>query len=529
MAVNRLPGSDTGSAERDRVDVRRYFAALRRNRWLIAAIVAALTGAVLALSLVLPKTYEAAATVGLVDTGTSIIGGESDPESVRRRLATLETILTSTEVLERSAAELGGGEDADSVENAISASVDPEANLIEVAASADTAERAAEITNTVADNFLVVQAELQVRGLRDAERGLEGELEQLQGDLAATEQIAAINEQLNSLRVQIGRAGKDLQTVEVASPPDEVASPRPLRNAVLALFASLFLGGLVALARDQLRPSISEPRELSRMFGRPVLSAVPYLSRRKSRSRQAVTAVEHEAYQNLRASVQLQMPPTEGEARVLLVTSAVHAEGKTTVTARLGRALAQAGHKTLLISADLRWPNLHSIFELPLTPGLTDVLALIERSGINDYVLPSTVHSIALPSAAHGPDSELHVLTSGSKPSDPARLLAGEAMRTLTDHATRLGYRYILIDAPPTLGIADVQGMAHLADRVVVVARLDRITIEHVLDMQELIERLGLNLLGLVVIGARVDVSPYYLTERPAILSGESERARSES
>lgn len=342
--------------------------------------------------------------------------------------------------------------------------------------------------------------------------------EELRGQAQSGGEIQAINDRINDLRVQEASAGSDLQLAEEATPPDSPASPRPLRNAVLAFFASLFLAILFSLGRDQLRPVINSPRDLSRLFGRPVIGAVPYLPRRLSRSRRAISAVEHEAYQNLRSAVQIALPPRRERAHLVLVTSAVHAEGKTTVTSRLGRGLAQAGHRTLLISSDLRWPGLQDQFDLPLVPGLTDALRLIERSGNPDYVVQATIHSIPVEGGGQGSGSNLDVLTSGTKPSDPARMLASEAMRSLVDRATRLDYSYVLLDAPPALGLADVQGLSALTDQAIIVARLDRVTFDQAVEMQELIERFNLDPLGLVVIGAKVDVSPYYLADRPPVI-----------
>ncbi len=504
----------------ERIDARRYLGALNRDRRLIAAIVVVVTLGVLIVSLLLPKTYEATTTI-VLDVDSSVFG-PPDAESTQRRLATIESLLASTQVLSE-AADRVGEEDSAALESKVDSQVDEQANLIDVTASDGDPKQAAAIANSVARSFIDVQQELERERLRAARDDLAAEADQLRLEPGSSGEIGAINDRINDLRVQEASAGSDLQIAETALPPDSPASPRPLRNTVLAFFASLFLATLLSLGRDQLRPVIGSPRELSRLFGRPVLSAVPYLPRGLSRSRRAINAVEHEAYQNLRSAIQLALPPRPDVAHVILVSSAVHAEGKTTVTTRLGRALADAGEKTLLISADLRWPGLHSQLGLPLEPGLTDALKLVERSGMSDYILPATTHKVP----THG--SGLEVLSSGTKPRDPARLLASDAMRALVDHAAQLDYSYILLDAPPMLGLGDVLGLAELSDRMLVVARLDRVTLSQAVDMQELIERLELDPLGLVVIGAKVDLSPYYLAERPPISTEGQRRPRRSS
>jgi capsular exopolysaccharide synthesis family protein len=519
MAFDRFDGGGSGAAE-DRVDVRRYLAALRRDRRWIAAVVIAVTAAVFALSLVLPKSYQATATI-VLDVQSGVFG-PPDAESTQRRLATIESLLSSTEVLTEAAEEVGGGETAESLETKVDSSVDELTNLIDVSGTDGDPDTAAAIANAVAQSFLDVQQGLERERLNDAADSLAREAAELSGPGSAGE-IDAINDRINDLRVQAASAGSDLQLAERALPPTDPVSPRPLRNSVLAFFAALFITILISLGRDQLRPVIGSPRELSGMFGSPVLSSVPYVPKRFSRSRRAIAAIEHEAYENLRSAVQMTMPPRADRGQVILVTSAVHAEGKTTVVGRLGRGLARAGHRTLIISADLRWPSLHQQLGLPLAPGLTDALKLAERSGMSDYILPATTHDVRVDRAGSGLESDLHVLTSGTKPHDPARLLASDAMRALVEQAT-LEYTYVLLDAPPVIGLADVQGLAALTDHVIFVAKLDRVTIDQAIDARELLERFGLDPAGLVVIGAKVDVSPYYVSERPPIAAEPASR-----
>jgi Mrp family chromosome partitioning ATPase len=123
--------------------------------------------------------------------------------------------------------------------------------------------------------------------------------------------------------------------------------------------------------------------------------------------------------------VRFSLPAEEGP-HVLLITSGLHAEGKSTVTARLGRALAQAGHPTLLISADLRWPTLHDIMGVPEEPGLTELLEEASERP-RGRALQRMLNAAIVP-LEQGRRGDLDVLPSGSKPTDPARLLAGEGL-----------------------------------------------------------------------------------------------------
>jgi Mrp family chromosome partitioning ATPase len=201
------------------------------------------------------------------------------------------------------------------------------------------------------------------------------------------------------------------------------------------------------------------------------------------------------------------------------MTGALHAEGKTTATARLGRALAQGGNRVLLVSADLRVPRLHDMFNLPIGFGLADILAVLDWDSdpLDDPLLDQAIHQVIAPIDGQARGGELDVITSGTKAKDPGRLIAGPAMRSFLERVRTLDYDYILVDAPPLLGIADSQALARHVDEILLVNRLDRLTLERVEELRDVIDRLGLRPIGIVVIGSRGEISPYYMQRRPLI------------
>ena len=501
--------SRSSAQDEPTVDVRRYIGALQRNRGLIAATVLGITLVVLLLSLILPKKYEATARI-VLDPDTSLFSSP-DATSTQRELATIQKLVTSTAVEAVAAEKVDNGETQDSIDEAVDSSVSQTANLINVSATDSDPDRAAEIANAVSAAFLATQRELARARLDAAIASIQQAIAQVQGTPDAADQIGALQQRLSDLNVQRAGAGTDLHLAERAEAPTTPSSPRPVRNTILAFFAALFIGILLALARDQMRPGVSNPREMARLLGVNLLAGIPYVGRGIRRNQEVASAIEHESYETLRASIQLALPPVGQQ--VILITSAVHAEGKTTVSARLGRLLAEAGHRTLVISGDLRWPELHELFGLPQRPGLTDVLQLIERAGVSEQLLPATAHAVRVKGSTPE-SSNLHVLTSGTLVPDPARLLSSGAAHELFRHVRTYDYRYILVDAPPVLGIADVQGLIPEMDKVLVVARLDRLTADKAVETREVLERSGADMLGVVVIGARVDVSPYYISER---------------
>jgi capsular exopolysaccharide synthesis family protein len=479
------------------VETGRYLDALGRSKLLIAVIVLPLTAAVLLVSMSLPETYRATAKI--------VVEGATDPlesrdvASIERRLATIKALLTTRETLRRARKRVRG-ETALTLRDKVHVSVDPTANIINVVATEDSAPRAARIANAVATTFVGGRRraeQLRLNRARAAFRKALADLEGKRGLQVATER-ASIRERLTDLNVGAASTGSELAIAEVAQPPTDPYSPRPLRNTLFAFFASAFLAALVVLARAQLKPRISGSRELSRLMDLPVLSEVPYVRRRLGHRVHTLSAAEYEAYQTLHAAIRRELPATN--QRVLLVTSALHSEGKTEVTAALGLVLSQAGQRTWLVSADMRWPRLHELFDVAQTPGLADVLTGA-RNGGSAGILEL--------SAARTGSGRLHVLASGSTPPDPAQLLAGDALDSFFDQMRRSDYDYVLIDGPPLLGLVDSQVLAQRVDGVLLVCRPDQLTPEAAVATRELLDRLDVDALGLAIIGSRGSMHVY--------------------
>jgi Mrp family chromosome partitioning ATPase len=152
---------------------------------------------------------------------------------------------------------------------------------------------------------------------------------------------------------------------------------------------------------------------------------------------------------------------------------------------------------------------------VPAEPGLAELLA---RIGDVD---PDTARSLVtrdIRSVAGQRRGALDVLPSGKKPGDPATLLGDASLDVVFDALSELDYTYVIVDAPPLLGIADTQALARGCTSLVFVARLDRVSLENVADARDTLDRIDLPSVGMVVIGARSEASPYYLRGRvPAL------------
>jgi polysaccharide biosynthesis transport protein len=478
------------------IEVRRSLDAIRRARWMIIAFVVATTAVVVGISLYVPKTYRA--TSQLIYEPASSIFASQDPGTVQRNLETFQRLLTTRSVL-ASAAERVPGETAESLKGEVTASVDQSADIISIAALASKPELSARIANATAAAFVAQHKRDARRQLEAAQAALEMQLRAAGARGASPEELNAIRQQLANISTELATAGSDLSTVP-AEVPDAPYTPRPVRNGVLAFFAALFLGIIAALARDRLTPRVGSPREVSRVLGLPLLVGLPFVRRRFGRRRKLLRAVANEAYQTLQASVRFYLPPTKQQ--VILVTSSVEGEGKTSAAAGLARALARVGQKTLLISGDLRFPTLHELFKTPLSPGLSDILVAASSNGARPNALSLAIDE-SVQIVVGGVGDNLHVIASGTRVPDPSKLLFSEALSAFFAAIQKRDYRYVIVDGPPLLGIADSHALAQSVDSVIVVSRLGLATIEDLTELRDTLERLEVHTLGVVVVGSR--------------------------
>lgn len=490
-----------GGSSAEAVDTRRYLAAIRRDLPLIGAIALGLTVFAVALSLVLPKTYSATATVGF-DLNQATAG---DAVAQERNIETQKLLVTQTLVLTAAAQDLQKkGIDVDPETLRVATVAEPVfgANLLDITSIDEDASRAAAYANAVAQSYVDIKQGTQDSAIKSRIAALERSI-----DNADSEQTKdALQAQVDDLYAQLATQVDQVTFARSAVVPGAPESPKPLRNGVLALFVGLFLGILIALLRDQLRPRFGSQRELAQFLEVPLIATIPELGRRGGvRATPQTMRIEQEAYQSLSAAIRLALPP--GQPHVFMLTSSIHAEGKTTVATRLARLLAGSNHRTLLVSADLRWPRLDALLHVDGKPGLSDLLAAESNGGAS----LDQIRSAIIPGNGRDRTSgAADVLASGNVTSDAARLLSSGGIEPLFAKLRQLGYSYVIVDTPPILGLADAKVIARGCDNVVVVGRLERISVNAALDLRDELGRVQVPTLGLVVIGGSTDASPYY-------------------
>ncbi|TWT47265.1 polysaccharide biosynthesis tyrosine autokinase [Botrimarina hoheduenensis] len=271
--------------------------------------------------------------------------------------------------------------------------------------------------------------------------------------------------------------------------PAETSSARNL----LARAAISSIGGLGALMLTCLGIGFMEfnnrrldgPEQVDEGLGIRVIGTLPSLSGRKALNpRHPVVAQLSESIDSVRTA--LMHESTKKARRLVMVTSATTGEGRTTVASQLAASLARAGRRTLLVDGDLRRPILHTLFNLPLEDGLSEVLRA--EADATDVARP--VEST----------EGLWVVTAGYCDTDAVKALATDQAEPIFKQL-RDSYDFVIIDGPPVLGLSDSLLFGQHCDGVILSVLKDFSNVPKVNQAADLLRSVGVRLIGSVVNG----------------------------
>jgi len=411
------------------VTIQDYLRVLR-ERWIIivSIVLVAMIGAGAAWSL-RPPEYTAKLTMYVsaqaTDTANAAYQGSLLSE---QRVSSYVRLVGSTWVSRAVIRDLGLVGTPEAVAGQVSASSAPDSVLIDVAVVGRSPEEAAAVADSVGRVFVELVAEL--------------ERPSAPGDVPP---IA-------------------VRVVEPATVPTRPSSLGLPVTLVLGLLGGAAVGLGLALARNAMDTSIKSVEQLHNAAGAPNLGTIAYDGKIP---KQPLTAHEDpqspraEAFRQLRTN--LQYIDVDNPRKIIVVTSALPGEGKTTSVCNLAIAMAAAGSRVLVVEADLRGPKVADLLGLDRSAGLTDILAGRLRS-----------QQVIQPWAG-----SFDVLASGPLPPNPSELLASRQMGALLGEL-RDRYDMVLVDSPPLIPVTDAAAMAPATDGAILVCRFKKTTREQV-------------------------------------------------
>jgi succinoglycan biosynthesis transport protein ExoP len=318
-------------------------------------------------------------------------------------------------------------------------------------------------------------------------------------------------EKLKEAGVTAGLRSNNIRTVDRARVPTAPAEPNIPRNLSFALALGLTTGIGLAFLLEGIDNTVRTPEQAQAISALPSLGMIPLGSksgmestRQKlsvASSKEAVELVTQsrpqsqmaESYRALRTS--LLLTSVGAPPKVILVTSALPQEGKTTTSINCAIVLAQKGSRVLLIDADLRRPGIHKTLGMGPRTGLSNVLtgsATLSQAVVRSGLLPT-----------------LFVLPAGTPPPNPAELLASSNMKDVLAEL-REQYDHIVVDTPPTLSVTDAVVMSTRADAVVLVIRSGQTTKQALRRARDILMQVNAKVSGVLLNAVDLSSPDYY-------------------
>ncbi len=253
----------------------------------------------------------------------------------------------------------------------------------------------------------------------------------------------------------------NITVVDPGRVPSKPKKPNVPLYLAIALVIGLFTGAGVCLLIDAVDDKIQGVEDLEYLHDLPLLGIMPFAKQRKGfKALEAVASPASdftEAVRGLRTS--LMLSKSGAPPKVVLITSAISGEGKSTLAKSLAVLLAKQGRRVLLVEADMRRPRMRLDLESARQGGLSEILASKDEAGawLEGAMTLDDV-------------SNLVILPAGPVPPDPAELLDSARMRLLVE-AWRVQFDLVLLDGPPVLPVTDAVALAGMADTTIMVAR----------------------------------------------------------
>jgi capsular exopolysaccharide synthesis family protein len=397
------------------------FARLLRARWLIVCVTVAVgLGGAVAITLLTTPLYEASTRL-FVSTTSSGAASEiyQGNLSAQQRVLSYTKLLMGETLAQRTVDKLHLDMSAEALRKRVKANSPPDTVLIDVSVLDPSPVRARDIADALSDEFVGMVSELETPP---------------EGD----------------------RPDARVVVEQHASLPTNAVIPRTTRNLIVGLALGVLMGIGLAVLRDRLDNTVKNRPILEEVTGAGLVATIP-LDRERRKHPAIIFASDRsaiaESFRELRTN--LQFLEVDDPPRVLVVTSSLPAEGKSTTAINLALALAEAEHNVVLVDGDMRRPKLDTYLDLIGSVGFSTVLT--SRASLHE-VLQKTRFP------------RLTVLTSGTIPPNPSELLGSMAAHKVLNEL-RAAFDFVIVDSSPLLAATDTAVLAAASDGVLMIAR----------------------------------------------------------
>jgi capsular exopolysaccharide synthesis family protein len=301
-----------------------------------------------------------------------------------------------------------------------------------------------------------------------------------------------ILQRLKETGISANMTTSTIQIMEKGEVPRKPFKPDKQKNLLFALLIGLAGGIGLAFFADYLDNTLKSPEDVEKELFLPSLGIVPKVALKdvvESRGKALMVSLDDksssllEAYRSITTYIQFSSPVRP--PKVIALSSARRDEGKSTTCINLAITQSSSYGRTVIIDADMRKPQLHKIFSLDNSSGLSSYLTGQVDFGADGLVQPTSIPN-------------LDVITAGVIPPNPSELLSSYRMKELIDHLSPL-YSFILIDTPPILGLSDSLILSTIADGLILVVKAGSTPKDSVNQAKRLLRGVNASILGVVL------------------------------
>ena len=338
-------------------------------------------------------------------------------------------------------------------------------------------------------NGIIKKKKNELRSLPEQEK----QLASLTRDFMVNEKIYAyLLEKRAETAIVESSAISNTRMINIALVPELPSRPKRILIIISGFILGIIIGILLAAARSFFNNTIKTTNDIESLTTLPIYGILPALKEKvlKLEVLKDPKSPFAESYRSLRTN--LQFAQKENQANIILVTSTIAGEGKSTTVANLGAIFQMANYRSIVINLDLRKPTLHHYFNVDNSSGMSTYLS--GKNSIGE-IIQSTQYK------------NLDIIASGPIPPNPSELILNDKLNRLLDDLREV-YDYIFIDSSPLGLVADTIHLMQYADISLIIFREGYAKRSFVTDLNNLVRKHNLKHIGLVINSA--DISSGY-------------------
>lgn len=326
---------------------------------------------------------------------------------------------------------------------------------------------------------------------------LQQQQRELERELSASQSTyETLLKSLQDIKVKENQIVGNVQIVEYAEIPEAPINASNTSSIAAGSMAGILVAGAVVYLLELTDRKIKTVKEAGKLFEYRLLGTIPVFKKIPESGKEMLLVVDKpytyvwESYRMLLANLEL---ASDKLLKVIVITSSVPNEGRSTTCANLAAVMAQMERRVLIIDADFRYPSQHLIWRIPNELGLMSIIA--EKVGFSESVIQTVRNN-------------LDVITAGGSNSKQNVLIDSRRIKALIKQCPKQ-YDYVIIDTPPLVVAADANILGKVADGVMLVTRPGIADAINSKVVKEQLDQSGQNILGIVVNGVLLDNEPY--------------------